>query len=120
MKSAHPGLVQRVEAHIVLIGQRPTTGNDVSVFLIADGLELPDRIDKLQISHMVALIRLNPVDQIIDLGKRQFSHCVFDHTPAPRIEGSMPCALKAELPRRADRIDIDRNHILGQKLAFEQ
>ena len=46
-----------------------------------------------------------------------------DYRPAKLVvalKSSMHHPLKAELPRRMNRIHVDRDHVLGLKAAFEQ
>jgi hypothetical protein len=60
----------------VSVSERPAAGNDIAILVVTNSFEFPDRVDQLQVAHMLTLLAQNTIDEVIGPAERQFSHSV--------------------------------------------
>ena len=64
-------LVESAEGRIVPISQRTSAGNDVAIFFVTDGLELPYAVNKFQVTHMLIPVSQDAINAVIEPAERQ-------------------------------------------------
>ena len=70
-------LVESAEGSIVPVSQRTPAGNDVAIFFVTDGLELPYAVNKLQVTHMLILVSQDAINAVIESAERQLIQGMF-------------------------------------------
>ena len=56
LTDSNQGLVKGKEGGVVPVGEWAPAGNDVTIRVVTDSLELPYPLNKLQVSHMPTLV----------------------------------------------------------------
>ena len=87
--------------------QRPAAGKDVTILVIPNRLELPDRVDPLQVAHMLALRVEEQVALVIEFAQHELIHGVLRAlviqgcaNPGNRgLHGRFSRHFQAQLPR---------------------
>lgn len=54
------------------VSERATAGNDLTILIVSNSLELPYPVDKLQVAHMITLVNQDTINAVIKLAERQF------------------------------------------------
>ena len=64
-RGADGRFIEHGKHHVVPPGQRPTARNHMPTSIHADGLELPDSTDQLEVADMLILVDKDAVNAVI-------------------------------------------------------